>query len=162
PQIAGGTLGLGAIGLTASAGLAGWVEFLLLRTSLGSRIGGVQLALGFQLRLWLSAIVGAAVATGADRLYARLAAGERVLRAAVALDPAFYPALKNLGVNEYDAGHDAEARSHFERVLRLAPGDEIAHLYLAEIDYRAKRGRESIAHYEKTGTRFAQDPAWAL
>ncbi|HYU41112.1 MAG TPA: murein biosynthesis integral membrane protein MurJ, partial [Vicinamibacteria bacterium] len=64
---------------TASAGLAGWVEFLLLRTALGSRIGRVQLALGFQLRLWLSAIVGAAVAIGADRLYTRFAAGERVL-----------------------------------------------------------------------------------
>ena len=79
PRIAGGTLGLGAIGLTASAGLAGWVEFLLLRTALGSRIGRVQLALGFQLRLWLSAMVGAAAALGVDRLYARLAAGERLL-----------------------------------------------------------------------------------
>jgi len=79
PRIAGGTLGLGAIGLTASAGLAGWVEFLLLRTALGSRIGRVQLALGFQLRLWLSAMVGAAVAIGVDRLYTRLAAGERLL-----------------------------------------------------------------------------------
>jgi putative peptidoglycan lipid II flippase len=79
PRIAGGTLGLGAIGLTASAGLAGWVEFLLLRTALGSRIGRVQLALGFQLRLWLSAMVGAAAALGVDRLYTRLAAGERLL-----------------------------------------------------------------------------------
>jgi len=79
PRIAGGTLGLGAIGLTASAGLAGWVEFLLLRTALGSRIGRVQLALGFQLRLWLSAIAGAAAAIGADRLYTRLATGERML-----------------------------------------------------------------------------------
>jgi putative peptidoglycan lipid II flippase len=79
PQIAGGTLGLGAIGLTASAGLAGWVEFLLLRTALGSKIGRVQLALGFQLRLWGSAIVAAAVALGVDRGYTRVAAGERLL-----------------------------------------------------------------------------------
>jgi putative peptidoglycan lipid II flippase len=79
PQIAGGTLGLGAIGLTASAGLAGWVEFWLLRRALGHKIGGVQLAAGFQLRLWASAVAAAAAALGAGRLYMRLAAGERLL-----------------------------------------------------------------------------------
>jgi putative peptidoglycan lipid II flippase len=79
PQIAGGTLGLGAIGLTASAGLAGWVEFFLLRRALGSKIGRVQLALGFQLRLWASAVVGAAAALGVDRLYAPFAAGRGLL-----------------------------------------------------------------------------------
>jgi putative peptidoglycan lipid II flippase len=79
PQIAGGTLGLGAIGLTASAGLAGWVEFWLLRRALGSKIGRVQLALGFQLRLWASAVVAAAGALGAGRLYLQMVAGERLL-----------------------------------------------------------------------------------
>jgi putative peptidoglycan lipid II flippase len=79
PQIAGGTLGLGAIGLTAGSGLAGWVEFLLLRNALGSKIGHVELALGFQLRLWLSAIVGAAAALGAGGLYLRVAAGQPFL-----------------------------------------------------------------------------------
>jgi putative peptidoglycan lipid II flippase len=79
PQIAGGTLGLGAIGLTASAGLAGWVEFFLLRRALGSKIGRVQLALGFQLRLWTAAIVGAGLALGVDRLYTPFAAGRGLL-----------------------------------------------------------------------------------
>jgi putative peptidoglycan lipid II flippase len=79
PQIAGGTLGLGAIGLTASAGLAGWVEFWLLRRALGDKIGRVQLAVGFQLRLWASAVVAAAAALGAGWPYLRLAAGARVL-----------------------------------------------------------------------------------
>jgi putative peptidoglycan lipid II flippase len=79
PQIAGGTLPLGAVGLTASAGVAGWVEFLLLRTALGSKIGRAQLALGFQLRLWVSAIVAAVAALGVDRLYTRVTLGERLL-----------------------------------------------------------------------------------
>jgi tetratricopeptide (TPR) repeat protein len=48
----------------------------------------------------------------------------------------------------------------FEQALKLAPADEIAHVYLAEIHYRAKRLGDAIAHYEKSGTRFAQDPAW--
>ena len=79
PQIAGGTLGLGAIGLTASAGLAGWIEFLLLRGALGSKIGRVQLALGFQLRLWTAAVAAAAVALGVDRVYTQVAAGPGLL-----------------------------------------------------------------------------------
>ena len=79
PQIAGGTLGLGAIGLTAGSGLAGWVEFPLLRSALGSKIGRVQIAVGFQLRLWASAIAAAVAALGAGRLYMRVAAGQPLL-----------------------------------------------------------------------------------
>jgi len=34
------------------------------------------------------------------------------------------------------------------------------HLYLGELDYRAKKTATALAHYEKTGTRFAQNPVW--
>jgi putative peptidoglycan lipid II flippase len=71
PRIVGGTLGLGAIGLTASAGVAGWVEFLLLRRALGARIGRVALPLGFQVRLWSCAVVGGALALAAGHAYSR-------------------------------------------------------------------------------------------
>jgi tetratricopeptide (TPR) repeat protein len=81
---------------------------------------------------------------------------------ALALDAAFYPARKNLAINEYDSGRVEVARGHFEAVLKAAPADEIANLYLGEIHYRAKRQREALAHYEKSGTRFAQDPLWTL
>jgi putative peptidoglycan lipid II flippase len=50
----------GAAGLTASAGIAGWVEFALLRHSLNSRIGGTGLSPSIVFRLWTPAI-GAAV-----------------------------------------------------------------------------------------------------
>jgi putative peptidoglycan lipid II flippase len=53
--MAGGTVPLGAIGLTASAGIAGWLEFLLLRHGLQKRVGEIRLQPGFQARLWLSA-----------------------------------------------------------------------------------------------------------
>jgi tetratricopeptide (TPR) repeat protein len=96
--------------------------------------------------------------TGAGK---REAANER-FRAALAIDPAFYPARKNLAINEYDAGRHAAARGHFEQVLKLAPTDEIANLYLAEIHYGAKRRAVALAHYEKSGRRFAQDPRWTL
>jgi putative peptidoglycan lipid II flippase len=49
----------GAAGLTASAGVAGWIEFALLRRTLNKRIGRTGLALGYVTRLWLAAGVGA-------------------------------------------------------------------------------------------------------
>jgi len=51
----------GAAGLTASAGVAGWLEFVLLRHTLGGRIGATGLPPGLLPRLWLSAGVGAAL-----------------------------------------------------------------------------------------------------
>jgi putative peptidoglycan lipid II flippase len=54
----------GAAGLTASAGVAGWVEFFLLRRSLNARIGVTGLPPAFVARLWSSAAIGAAAAWG--------------------------------------------------------------------------------------------------
>src|SRR5262249_50371346 len=51
----------GVAGLTASAGIAGWIEFVLLRRTLNRRIGKTGLPLGFAAQLWLGAGVGAAV-----------------------------------------------------------------------------------------------------
>ena len=47
----------GVAGLTASAGVAGWVEFVLLRKSLQHRIGTVSVPSVYLGRLWLAAIV---------------------------------------------------------------------------------------------------------
>jgi putative peptidoglycan lipid II flippase len=55
----------GTAGLTSSAGIAGWVEFMLLRRNLNSRIGKTGLELGYVFKLWISALVAAAVAFGA-------------------------------------------------------------------------------------------------
>jgi putative peptidoglycan lipid II flippase len=61
-----GVLGIdqrwGVAGLTASAGLAGWVEFLLLRRTLNARIGRTGVPLPFMVKLWLSALASAAAA----------------------------------------------------------------------------------------------------
>jgi putative peptidoglycan lipid II flippase len=50
--------------LTASAGVAGWIEFALLRTSLNRRIGATGLRASHVGRLWLAGVTGAAVAWG--------------------------------------------------------------------------------------------------
>ncbi|HET9741337.1 MAG TPA: murein biosynthesis integral membrane protein MurJ [Terriglobales bacterium] len=49
----------GTAGLTASAGIAGWVEFLLLRWKLHQRIGAVQSAKIFFVKLWIAAALSA-------------------------------------------------------------------------------------------------------
>jgi putative peptidoglycan lipid II flippase len=51
----------GVAGLTVSAGIAGWVEFALLRRTLNQRIGRTGLALSFVTKLWAGAVAGAAV-----------------------------------------------------------------------------------------------------
>jgi putative peptidoglycan lipid II flippase len=52
----------GAAGLTASAGVSGWIEFLLLRRSLGRRIGSDPIGVAYLARLWAAAIVAAVAA----------------------------------------------------------------------------------------------------
>lgn len=51
----------GAAGLTASAGIAGWIEFALLRASLNHRIGTTGVAPSYMARLWTAAIAAAAI-----------------------------------------------------------------------------------------------------
>ena len=54
----------GAAGLTASAGVAGWVEFTLLRRTLNARIGATGVPAELVARLWGAAALGAAAAWG--------------------------------------------------------------------------------------------------
>jgi putative peptidoglycan lipid II flippase len=52
----------GVAGLTASAGVAGWVEFFLLRRGLNARIGRTGLPAALVAKLWTAAFVSAAAA----------------------------------------------------------------------------------------------------
>jgi putative peptidoglycan lipid II flippase len=54
----------GVAGLTASAGMAGWIEFVLLRRRLGERLGGVHVEPGFLARVWLAAALASALSWG--------------------------------------------------------------------------------------------------
>jgi len=49
-------------GLTASAGVSGWVEFILLRRALAERIGTDPTDFGYLARLWTSALTAAGIA----------------------------------------------------------------------------------------------------
>ena len=60
PRWLGIDLKWGAAGLTASAGIAGWVEFTLLRRTLNRRIGRTGLPVALVAKLWGAALAAAA------------------------------------------------------------------------------------------------------
>jgi putative peptidoglycan lipid II flippase len=64
PKLLGVDQRYGAAGLTASAGIAGWIEFWLLRRGIGRRIGECHLPKGLLPRLWGSAALATALALG--------------------------------------------------------------------------------------------------
>ncbi|HJP92499.1 MAG TPA: lipid II flippase MurJ, partial [Pyrinomonadaceae bacterium] len=59
PGLLGLDAKLGVAGLTSSAGIAGWIEFVLLRNSLNKRIGRTGLSIPYAAKLWVSALTGA-------------------------------------------------------------------------------------------------------
>ena len=61
----------GTAGLTLSAGLAGWVEFFLLRRAIGRRIGEARLSVAYLAKLWGSGIVAGAAAVALKYVLAR-------------------------------------------------------------------------------------------
>ncbi len=93
----------GVAGLTASAGIAGWIEFALLRKTLNRRIGRTGLPLGYVAKLWLAAAGSAGLGWAI-----KLAIGERhpVIVAALVLVPygsTYFAITSVLGVSEAKA-----------------------------------------------------------
>jgi len=93
----------GAAGLTASAGVAGWLEMLLLRSTLNGRIGDTGLPLSYVTALWGSA---AAAAAGAWAVKLTLPALHPIAAAILILGPygaAFFAITALLHVPEASA-----------------------------------------------------------
>jgi putative peptidoglycan lipid II flippase len=112
PQALGVKQQWGAVGLTASAGLAGWVEFLLLRRSLNRRIGWTGLPFSYVSKLWAAAGVSAVVAWG---IRLALGAHHPIIVAAVVLTPyglLYFGLTSAFGLEE--------SRTVVGRVLRMA------------------------------------------
>jgi putative peptidoglycan lipid II flippase len=82
PRLLGLPAWTGAVGLTASAGISGWVEFLLLRRALGSRIGATGIARSLLARLWAASLLSGAVGFGVMLL---ISPAHQVIRGATAI-----------------------------------------------------------------------------
>lgn len=114
PPLFGVEMRWGAVGLTASAGVAGWIEFIFLRRKLNSQIGRTGLGLSFVSKLWAAAILSAAVGWGLKLLVGGL---HPIIVAALVLTPygLLYFAVTSLwGLPEARA-----VVGRFTRVLRL-------------------------------------------
>jgi putative peptidoglycan lipid II flippase len=58
----------GAVGITLAGGIAAWVEMLMLRRTLNTRVGATGLPAAFAARLWTAAATGAAVGWGVKQM----------------------------------------------------------------------------------------------
>ena len=68
PRLLGLPAWTGAVGLTASAGIAGWLEFLLLRRAITARIGRTGIALPALARLWGAGLLAGGAGWGVMQL----------------------------------------------------------------------------------------------
>jgi putative peptidoglycan lipid II flippase len=84
PSRLGIDLKWGVAGLTASAGIAGWIEFTLLRRTLNRRIGRTGLPTQFIVKLWIAAGVAAATSFA---IKLSLPAMHPILRAIIVIGP---------------------------------------------------------------------------
>jgi putative peptidoglycan lipid II flippase len=104
----------GAAGLTASAGLAGWLEFTLLRRSLAARIGAIGVPREFLGRLWMAAGAAAGVAWGVLMLVGTWPPIPVAVLVLGAFGIAYFGLARAMGVSE--------ARELSARFLRTGPG----------------------------------------
>jgi len=90
----------GTAGLTASAGIAGWVEFLLLRRALTKKIGAMHISFGFLAKLWSASLVVGACCYGVKLV---MPVHHPVIRGVVVLAVfglLYFPITAGLGIEE--------------------------------------------------------------
>jgi putative peptidoglycan lipid II flippase len=110
PRMLGIEARWGVAGLTISAGVASWVEFTLLRRTLNSRIGRTGLPKDYLAKLWISALLAAAIGWAIHHYFVHHSA---ILAAVVVLGPyglIYFAATAALQL--------PESQSLFARVLR--------------------------------------------
>jgi len=100
PQLVGGGKLLGAIGLAMATGLAGWLEFLMLRRALARRIGAVSLAPSFLARLWVSALLAAGAGVACEILLPTTHPIVHAIFVAGAFGVVYFGAAMAMGVEE--------------------------------------------------------------
>jgi putative peptidoglycan lipid II flippase len=112
PHLLGVAQRWGVAGLTVSAGVSSWVEFVLLRRSLNARIGRTGLPPEYLVKGWIVALLAAGAGRGIFFLAAEHL--QRILLAAVVLGA--YGSLYFLGMYLWGI---PEAKSLFGRLLRM-------------------------------------------
>lgn len=81
---------------------------------------------------------------------------------AIAQNPRFYPAIKNLAINEMTLKRTEEAKVHLNQVLQHDPKDPVVHLALGEIHFEKKQFSKAVSHYEQSRELPFRDPHVAM
>ena len=76
-----------------------------------------------------------------------IARADEYFKKALAVSPGFVPALKNLGINEFNLKQYDAAEMQLLKARKDAPGDPIVHLYLGEIAYRQQKYKAAADEY---------------
>jgi tetratricopeptide (TPR) repeat protein len=92
----------------------------------------------------------------------RVQEGNAAFQKALAVDPRFHPARKNLAINEFNRGHLSIAERELRRVVTEVDGDEVAHLYLAEIAVQKRACGKALDHFGRAGQYAASRPEFTL
>jgi len=83
-------------------------------------------------------------------------------RRALKIAPRFYPALKNLAINELTLKDTAAAERDFTAALRLAANDPIINTYLGEIAFARRDYQKAATHLSTVGPLLLKDPNLTL
>lgn len=81
--------------------------------------------------------------TGAGRVGEANSAFDSALK----LNAQFYPAMKNLAVNQFTAGRLDRAEALFTQVIKFVPNDPVSHVHLGEIAYRRNNCARAVEEY---------------
>ena len=91
-----------------------------------------------------------------------LAQANERFQQALGIDPRFYPALKNLAVNEFTQKDFAASERDFDLALKMAPDDTVIHAYLGEIAYSRNDYQRAANHLAQAGPFVYKRPGIAL
>jgi Flp pilus assembly protein TadD len=78
--------------------------------------------------------------------------GNRQFQRALQISPKFYPALKNLAVNEVTLKDFAAAERHLNAAAELAPDDTVIQAYLGELAYGRHDYKKAASHLSRAGS----------
>jgi tetratricopeptide (TPR) repeat protein len=83
-------------------------------------------------------------------------------RTTLDVDPSFYPALKNLAINELTLKQPESAEKRFAAALRFAPRDPVCHAYLGAFAFERHHYQEAMEHFDTAGAYVANLPGIRL
>jgi len=76
---------------------------------------------------------------------------------ALQIDPSFYPARKNLAVNELHLKQLPQSQHNFETVLVSVPNDPVANMYMGELAFNRRDYATAVRHLKLAGPWLDKD-----